>query len=92
MINIDELFQIVLNILLVVLVVSLIVLVVNAIKTLNKVDSLVDDLSVKSSKLDGLFNVVDTATDTVVSFSDNIVSFIASSLAKVFKRKRDKDE
>ncbi len=50
-------------ILLIILVVALIVLVVNTIKTLAKVDRLVDDVADKSRKLDGVFNIIDSATD-----------------------------
>lgn len=92
MIDISELFQMFFYILLMVLVVALIVLVINAIKTLNKLDILIDDITVKSNKLDGVFNIVDGATNAVAGFSDSIVSGITHTLSKIFKRKKDKDE
>ena len=75
-------------ILLIILVVALIVLVVNTIKTLAKVDRLVDDVADKSRKLDGVFNIIDSATDAMVSVSDTIVSFVADQIGSLFKRKR----
>ena len=51
MINITELFSCMFYILLMVLIVVLIIFTVNAIKTLNKVDKLVDDITLKSTKL-----------------------------------------
>ena len=92
MINISELFQFVLYILLIVLVVALIVLVMNTIKTLNKIDKLVDDIALKSSKLDSAFDIIGGATGAVVNFNDNITNFITRSLRKIFNRKRDKNE
>lgn len=92
MINTSELFQMLFYILLMVLVVALIVLVINAIKTLGKLDKLIDDITIKSSKLDGAFNMIDGATNAFTSFSDSIVGSVTSILSKIKKRKRDKDE
>lgn len=89
MINITEFFSCMFYILLMILVITLIVFVINAIKTLGKVDKLVDDISLKSSKLNGVFTIIDGATDAVVGFSDNIVGFFTSGLNKIFNRKKD---
>lgn len=93
MINATEFFSIIFYILLIVLVITLIVLVINANKTLGKVNSLVDDLTVKSNKLNGVFTIIDGATDAVVGFSDSIVSFCTNAIGKVVNRKKEnKDE
>lgn len=92
MINTSELFQIAFYIMLMVLVVALIVLVIDAIKTLNKVNSLIDDISIKSRQLNGVFNIIDKTTGAVNSFSDSIVGSITTTLKKILKRKRDKNE
>lgn len=89
MINITEFFSCVFYILLMVLVVVLIILAVNAIKTLGKLDKLVDDISLKSMKLNGVFNIIDGATDAVVGFSDSIVGIFTNGLNKIFNRKKD---
>lgn len=80
--------SIIFYILLIVLVIALIVLVINTIKTLSKVDRLVDDVTEKSRKLDGLFNIIDMATDTMVGISDSIVGFISDKISHLLKRKR----
>ena len=90
MISILDFFILLLYIAVIVLVVALIILVVKAIGTLNKVDKVVDDISVKSSKLDGLFNIVDNTTDALVNVSDTIITFIADTINNIFKRKKDK--
>lgn len=91
MINITEFFSCIFYILLMVLTVVLIIFTVNAIKTLNKVDKLVDDITLKSTKLNGVFNIIDGATDAVVGFSDSIVGFFTNGLNKLFNRKRENE-
>ena len=91
MINITELFSCIFYILLIVLVVVLIIFTVNAIKTLSKVDKLVDDISLKSTKLNGVFTIIDGATDAFVGFSDSIVGFCTNGLNKILNRKKEKD-
>ena len=92
MINATEFFSIIFYILLIVLVVTLIVLVINANKTLGKLDRLVDDITVKSNKLNGVFTIIDGATDAVVGFSDSIVSFCTNAMGKVVNRKKEKKD
>lgn len=92
MINILDLFIILLYISLIVLVISLIVLILKGVQTLNKVDKLVDDINMKSSKLDGLFNIVDGTTDALSNISDTIVTFIADTIMNIFNRKKGKNE
>ena len=91
MINITEFFSCMVYILLMVLVVVLIIFVVNAIKTLGKLDKLVDDISLKSSKLNGVFTIIDGATDAVVGFSDSLVGIFTNGLNKILNRKKDNE-
>lgn len=88
-INILEFISILFYIALIILVVVLIVFVIKAIGTLSKVDKVVDDISIKSSKLDGLFNIVDATTDVVAGFSDSIVNVISSGVERLFNRKKE---
>ena len=92
MINIMDLISIIFYIALIILVVVLIFLSIKAIQTLEKVDKVVDDISVKSSKLNGVFNIIDTTTDVVAGFSDSIVNGISSGVEKIFSRKKDKKD
>ncbi len=92
MINVVDFLGILFYIALIVLVVVLIVLVVKAIQTLNKVDKTLDDINEKSSKLDGLFHIIDNTTDVVVGISDSIVSFVASGIENLINRKKVKKD
>ena len=91
MISFADVLSIFFYILLIVLVVALIILVINAIKTLSKIDKLVDDVSQKSTKLNGLFNIIDNTTDAVVGFSDTIVNFLSNTIGKLFNRKKENE-
>lgn len=89
MVNIEELLCILFYIVVIALGISLIVLSINSIKTLNKFDKILDDISEKSKKLDGVFSVLDNATDAFVNFSDSIVGFFTKTIRKVIKRKKE---
>lgn len=92
MINVMDFVSIIFYIALIVLVIVLIILGIRAIQTLNKVDQTLDDIKIKSSKLDGVFNIIDGATDAVVGISDTLTSALASGIEKIFSRKRVKKD
>ncbi len=92
MINLVDLMGIVFYLALIVLVIVLIILVIRAIKTLGKVDKTLDDIQEKSSKLDGVFHIIDNTTDVVVGISDSIISFVASGLENLVNRKKVKKD
>lgn len=86
MVSIEECLIIFLYFALIVLVIFAIALVIRLMKTLNKVDLILDDVSKKMNKVDGLFELVDTTTNYVSNFSDKIFSFIQSSINTLFRR------
>ncbi len=92
MVSLVDLMGTVFYIALIVLIIFLIVLVIRAIKTLGKVDKTLDDIQEKSSKLDGVFHIIDNTTDVVVGLSDTIVSFIANSIESLVNRKKVKKD
>ena len=92
MIDVNAFMLMILYMSLIILVVMLIVIAYRTIKVMKKVDQIIDDISIKSSKLNGVFNIIDTATDTVVQMNDTIVSFITSGMERLFNRKREKKD
>lgn len=88
----SELFPVILDFLLIILVVILIVLAVRLLETLKKVDKVVDDVNVKVNKLNGLFDVIDTATDTISIMSNRIVNVVATSIDRFFTKNKKKKE
>ena len=89
MIDVNLLFSILLYILGIVLLLILIVVALKLITTLNKIDKVVDDVSEKSSKLDGIFNLVDNTTDALSSVGASIIGTILSFVGKTKKKKGD---
>ncbi|MCI9586289.1 MAG: hypothetical protein HFH45_06640 [Bacilli bacterium] len=92
MVNLLDLMGTIFYIALIILVIVLIILVIRAINTLDKVDKTLDDIQEKSSKLNGVFHMIDNTTDVMVGISDTIVSFIASSIEGIINRKREKKD
>jgi len=72
-----------------VLLVALIVLVVKLIGTVNRMNSLLDQFETKMRKLDGLFNVVDTVTDSLSMVSDKLVDGVSHFIKKIFYKNKE---
>ena len=92
MIDINEFLQIMLYFGLIVLIVIFIILIKKLIKTLTKVDQIIDDVNTKMDKVDGVFNIIDRTTDYASSISDKIIGAISSFVGMFFKKKKGNDE
>jgi len=86
------LLPIIIYILLVVLIVFLIILCIRLIKTIDKMNNILDDVGRKLVKLDGLVNLIDRTTDFASSINDKIVSKVSGIVYKVFKKRREKSK
>ena len=91
MICINELFPIILYMLGSILLIVMIVLRVRLIQTLNRVDTLIDDVNLKASKLNGVFDIVDHTADALASVSDMAVGYITRTVSRIMNRKRKED-
>jgi len=89
-ISISEFFVVILYILGAILLVTLIAFVFRMMKTLDKIDDVIDDVSNKSSKLDGVFSLVDKATDAVNVVSDGVTQFVVNGITSIVNRKKSK--
>lgn len=67
-----------------------IILGIKSIRTIDKVDDLVDDVNNKVKSLNGFFSIIDYTTDRIVSLTDGIVDGIVSFGSKIFKKRREK--
>lgn len=83
-----EYFPLVLYILGAALLIILIILGIKLIKTVDQTNAILEDAYNKTKSLNGLFNAIDSITDTLSSLSDNIVSNITGIIGKVFRKKR----
>lgn len=75
-----------------ILIIVLIVFVIRLMNTLSKVDKVVDDVNNKVTKLDGVFNIIDTTTDTLALFSDKLTNFAIDKIGSLFTRKKKQKE
>ena len=89
-----EILPIIIYVLVAILLLVLIILGIKLIETVNKTNAVLDDLERKSKSLNGIFDTIDSVTDTVSLISDKLADGISSVIGKVlnFKKKKKKDE
>lgn len=92
MINLTEFLGILLYVSLIVLVIICIILGINLIKTLKKVDKVIDDVDVKMKKVNGVFDIIDKTTDYASSISDKIIGSISNFVGALLRKKKGNDE
>lgn len=87
---VNTVFPIILYILGSVLLFVLILFVIKCIYTLKKVNTVLDDVSTKVGKLDGVFDLIDNTTDVISNISDKVIDFVTGTIAGLFTRKKKK--
>ena len=91
--TVNEVLPIVLYILGAILLVALIVLTIKLIFTMDKIEKVVDYITVKVKSLDGVFEVASLVSNKVTFVTDKVVDIISMIIDKIFnKRKDDKNE
>ena len=76
----------------IILLITLIILFVRLNFTISKIDYLLEDVSKKLNTVNHVFDVVDKVTDSVSLINDRMVDAIASFIANLFSKKRNKKE
>ena len=84
----DALLPIIIYILLIVLIILLIVIAVKVIKTMDKVNLLVDDFKDKVESLNNLFYIIDGVSSKMTLLSDKFFGFLFGIYDKLFKSKK----
>ena len=91
--TVNEVLPIVLYILGAILLVALIGLTIKLIITMDKIEKVVDNITVKVKSLDGVFEVASLVSNKVTFVTDKVVDIISMIIDKIFnKRKDDKNE
>ena len=75
-----------------ILLVTLIILTIKLIITMNKIEKVVDNITVKVKTLYRLFEIVGLVTGKFTAITDKIVDGVALLIEKIFKGKEDKNE
>lgn len=87
-----EVLEIILYSLGAILLAVLIVLGIKLIKSVDRINVLLDDVEDKMKTVDKVFAVIDRITDSFASVSDRVVDGIARILGKLFSKKKKKIE
>lgn len=90
-IELNELLSILLYAFLIILVIIFIILGIKLIKTLTKIDNVIDDVNGKMRKVNGVFEIIDKTTDYASAVSDKIVNGIVNFVNSLFKKKKGND-
>jgi len=88
----NEFLPIIIYILLIVLVTIAIVIAIKLSKTMDKIDSMVEDVDSKLKSLDPVFNLVEGVTGKATIIGDRFLSFVLSLTNKLFKNKKENKE
>lgn len=91
-VDVNELLSVILYLSLIILVIILIVLGIKLIKTLKKVNIVIDDVTDKMNRVDGVFDIIDKTTSYATTISDKIISSITHFINVLFKKKKGTDE
>ena len=92
MVDLNELLGLVLYMFSIILVIVFIVLGIKLIKTLKKVDAVIDDVNEKMDKVDGVFDIIDKTADYASGISDKIISGISSFVGLLLGKKKGKSD
>lgn len=84
-----DFLPIVIYILLIIILIVGIILGIRLIIVLGKTSRLVDDIKEKVHSLDGVFSVIDTATDKIVLVTDKVIEVIMSFITKLFLKPKE---
>ncbi len=91
-IDVNEMLVVILYMSLIALVIIFAVLGIKLIKTLKKVDSVIDDVNGKMRKVNGVFDIIDKTTDYASSISDKVINSISGFITMLFKKKKGNSE
>ena len=87
--TVNEVLPVILYILGAILLTALIVLTVKLIIAVNKIEKVVDNITVKVKTLDGVFEVIGTVTGKFTFITDKIINYISLLIEKIFRRKEE---
>ena len=89
MIDITSFLSIIMYILGAVLLVALIVLVIKLISTVDRLNGIMDEITIKINKFDRAFRIVDVITDNMALISDKLVDGLSNLIRKIFNKRKN---
>ncbi len=91
-VNLNDALMVVLIFALIILVIIFIVLGIKLIRTLKKVNEVIDDVNLKMNKVNGVFDIIDKTTDYASSISDKIIGSLSKFVNHLFFKKKGSDD
>ena len=91
-IDLNEFLGFLLYFSLIILVIIFIILGIKLIKTLKKIDVIIDDVNGKMNKVDGVFDIIDKTTDYASTISDKIIGAISGFVGTLIRKKKGNDD
>jgi len=88
----QDFLPIVIYVLLIIILIIGIILGVKSIRTLDKVEKVVDDVNDKVQSLNGFFNIIDFTTDKLVTLTDRVVDGVSGLVSRLFFRKNKRSK
>ena len=92
LVNINELLTLILFISLIILVIIFMFVGIKLIKTLKKVDKVIEDVNGKMIKVNGVFDIIDKTTDYAANVSDKIINAVTGFFNVLLRKKKGNDE
>ena len=92
LVNINELLTLILFISLIILVIIFMFVGIKLIKTLKKVDKVIQDVNGKMIKVNGVFDIIDKTTDYAANVSDKIINAVTGFFNVLLRKKKGNDE
>lgn len=86
----SEFLPIIIYILLIIVLVIGIILGIRLIIAIGKVEKFVEDVNDKVQSLNGVFHIIDGATDKIVAITDRVVEGIMGVIHKIFNESKKK--
>ncbi len=91
MIDLEIVLPVILYLVLIVLVIFCIAFIIKLMNTLKKVDIILNDISIKMNKVDGVFDLIDQTTEYAASLSDRIINSISNFVNRILRKKKKGD-
>ena len=92
MVNVNDLLSLFIYAALLTLIIIFIILGIKLIRTLKKVDNVIDDVNVKMTKVNGVFDIIDKTTDYAANISDKVISVISNFINVLLRKKKGNDK
>lgn len=92
MIDINDFLLIITYLLGCALLLTLTLLTIRLMHTIKKVDHLLDDLSDKSTKLNGVFDLADKSADAINSVIGNVSTTVSNFIMGLVNKKKERNE